>query len=114
LILLCGGLALAVSFFFRGGFAKPAAPAIFLLLIISVGDFWGRFASLHVAMVGPRERSLWEISAHGGAPHPLLQGWNKTSVEEEGTWTPDGKHFLFSSNQNGQRNLWVLPENRGF
>jgi len=52
LILLCGGLALALSFFFRGGSLKPAAPAIFLLLIISVGHFWGRLASLLVASVG--------------------------------------------------------------
>ena len=52
LILLCGGLALALSFFFRGGSLTPAAPAIFLLLIISVGHFWGRLASLLIAMVG--------------------------------------------------------------
>ena len=52
LILLCGGMALALSFFFRGGSLKPAVPAMFLLLIISVGHFWGRLASLLVAMVG--------------------------------------------------------------
>jgi len=51
-ILLCGGLALALSFFFRGGPLKPAAPAVFLLLIIPVGHLWGRLASLLVAMVG--------------------------------------------------------------
>lgn len=63
---------------------------------------------------GTRENVLWEIAANGGAPHPLLQGWNKTPQEREGTWTPDGKNFLFSSYQNGHRNLWALPENRGF
>ena len=52
LILLSGGMALALSFFLRGGSLKPAAPAIFLLLIISVGHFWGRLVSLLVAMVG--------------------------------------------------------------
>jgi K+-sensing histidine kinase KdpD len=52
LILLCGGMALALSFFFRGGSLKPAVPAMFLLLIISVSHFWGRLASLLVAMVG--------------------------------------------------------------
>jgi K+-sensing histidine kinase KdpD len=50
--LLCGGMALALSLFFRGGSLKPAAPAMFLLLIISVGHFWGRLVSLLVAMVG--------------------------------------------------------------
>jgi len=52
LILLCGGMALALSFFFRGGSLKPAVPAMFLLMIISVSHFWGRLASLLVAMVG--------------------------------------------------------------
>jgi len=52
LILLCGGMALALSHFFRGGSLKPAAPAMFLLLVISVGHFWGRLVSLLVAMVG--------------------------------------------------------------
>jgi K+-sensing histidine kinase KdpD len=52
LILLSGGMALALSFFLRGGSLKPAAPAIFLLLIIPVGHFWGRLASLLVAMAG--------------------------------------------------------------
>ena len=61
-----------------------------------------------------REDSIWEISADGGAPHPLLPGWNKSPEDGDGRWTPDGKHFLFSSNQNGPRSLWVLPENRGF
>jgi K+-sensing histidine kinase KdpD len=52
LILTCGGLALAFSFFFREGSIKPAAPATFLLLIISVAHLWGRLASLLVTMVG--------------------------------------------------------------
>jgi len=51
-ILLCGGLALALSFSFREGSVRPAALAIFLLLIISVGHFWGRLASLLVALSG--------------------------------------------------------------
>ena len=51
-ILLCGGLALALSFFFRGGSVKPVAPAIFLLIVISVAHFWGRLAGLFVAVLG--------------------------------------------------------------
>src|SRR6516162_5260615 len=51
-IFFCSGLALALSFFFRGGSLKPAAPAIFLLVIISVAHFCGRLASLLVAVVG--------------------------------------------------------------
>jgi len=51
-VLLCGGLALALSFLFRGGSVKPAAPAIFLLIVISIAHFWGRLVSLFVAVAG--------------------------------------------------------------
>ena len=51
-ILVCSGLALALSFYFRESSVKPAAPAVFLLLIISVAHVWGRLAGLLVALVG--------------------------------------------------------------
>jgi len=51
-VVLCGGLALALSLLFRDGLAKPAVLAIFFLVIISVAHFWGRVASLLVAIVG--------------------------------------------------------------
>jgi len=51
-ILLCGALAFVLSLFFRDGTLKPAVPAIFLLVIISVAHFYGRLASLVVAVVG--------------------------------------------------------------
>lgn len=51
-VVLCSGLAFGLSLFFREGAAKPAVPAVFLLVIISVAHFSGRFASLLVAIVG--------------------------------------------------------------
>ena len=51
-IVLCGGLAFALSLFFRDGAQKPAAPAIFLLVVILVAHFFGRLASLLVTVAG--------------------------------------------------------------
>jgi K+-sensing histidine kinase KdpD len=51
-IILCGGLALGLSLFFRDSSVKPAIPAIFVLAIISVAHFCSRLASLLVAIVG--------------------------------------------------------------
>jgi len=48
-IILCGGLALDLSLFFRDSSVKPA---IFVLAIISVAHFCSRLASLLVAIVG--------------------------------------------------------------
>jgi K+-sensing histidine kinase KdpD len=51
-IVLCGGLALSLSLFFRDTGVKPAIPAIFVLAIISVAHFCSRLASLLVAILG--------------------------------------------------------------
>ena len=51
-ILPWGALAFALSLLFREGALKPAAPAIFLLVIILVAHFSGRLASLPVAILG--------------------------------------------------------------
>jgi eukaryotic-like serine/threonine-protein kinase len=50
--------------------------------------------------------SLWEVSADGKNPHPLLSGWSNSSSECCGVWTPGGKHFVFSS----QGSIWELQE----
>ena len=64
-ILVCGGLALALSFYFRKSSVKPAAPAVFLLLIISVAHVWGRLASLFVAILGGLVFAAFLFEPHG-------------------------------------------------
>jgi Tol biopolymer transport system component len=48
--------------------------------------------------------SVWEMGADGSGLHQLLAGWHNPSDECCGTWTPDGKFFLFASG--GQ--IWAL------
>ena len=54
--------------------------------------------------------SLWEVWANGRNLHPLLPGWNKPPSECCGSWTPDGRYFLFQSDRGGSANIWVIPE----
>ena len=56
--------------------------------------------------------SLWEVSADGSNPHPLLSGWSDPSAECCGNWTPDGKYFLFTSRRNGVENIWAIREEK--
>jgi Tol biopolymer transport system component len=56
--------------------------------------------------------SLWEVSADGKNLHPLLSGWNNPSAECCGSWTPDGKYFLFQSQRGGTSNIWAIREER--
>ncbi len=54
--------------------------------------------------------SLWEVSADGANLHPLLSGWSNPHNECCGTWTLDGKYFLFQATRNGRTNIWAVRE----
>lgn len=54
--------------------------------------------------------ALWEISAQGQNPHPILPEWNRPPQEIAGNWTPDGRYFVFESTQNNAQNIWALRE----
>ena len=54
--------------------------------------------------------SLWEASVDGNHPHPILPGRSSSPAECCGSWTPDGKYFLYQSTQNGRTDVWALRE----
>jgi serine/threonine protein kinase/Tol biopolymer transport system component len=57
---------------------------------------------------------LMEVHADGSDMHPLLPGWNNPPQECCGSWTPDGKYYVFLSTRNLVSNVWILPEKSGF
>ena len=58
--------------------------------------------------------SIWEVKADGGDLHPLLPGWNRPPAECCGSWTPDGKYFVFQSTHGGRSDIWALREQGKF
>src|SRR5215831_10181161 len=54
--------------------------------------------------------SLWEVSADGTNPHPLLKDWNATPAECCGNWSADGNYFVFQSWRNGRADIWIMRE----
>jgi Tol biopolymer transport system component/predicted Ser/Thr protein kinase len=54
--------------------------------------------------------SIWEVKADGRDLHPLLAGWNSPPAECCGSWTPDGKYFVFQSTHGGRSDIWALRE----
>jgi serine/threonine protein kinase/WD40 repeat protein len=62
------------------------------------------------AVTDNNRRSLWEVSADGTNLHPWLSGWNNPPTECCGSWTPDGKYFLFTSRRSGVDNIWAVRE----
>jgi len=50
--------------------------------------------------------ALWEARADGSDVKPVLAGWDACC----GSWTADGKYFIFSSSRGGSWNLWAMRE----
>ena len=55
-------------------------------------------------------RELWEVRADGTGLHRLLGGWNHSPAECCGTWTPDGRYYIFQSYRDGASNIWIMPD----
>jgi len=53
---------------------------------------------------------LWELSADGTHLHQMFPGWHTGTGECCGSWTPDGKYFVFESG--GQ--IWAAREQGSF
>jgi Tol biopolymer transport system component len=57
--------------------------------------------------------SLWEVGADGSGLHPLFEGWHDPPQECCGSWTPDGRYYIFQVSQSrpaNVTNLWALAE----
>jgi len=86
------------------------------LVTVAGIPFWlrsapdGRVLRFTIGNPEAEVRSLWEVSADGSNLHPLLPAWNEPSTECCGSWSPDGKYFVFQSSRNGRNNIWVLTE----
>jgi DNA-binding winged helix-turn-helix (wHTH) protein/Tol biopolymer transport system component len=64
--------------------------------------------------------SLWEVSHEGTGLHPLLPGWNGGARADAGlvdgpinlccgSWTPDGRYFVFQVTRGGRSDIWSMP-----
>jgi serine/threonine protein kinase/Tol biopolymer transport system component len=59
-------------------------------------------------------RSIWQASADGTDLHAVLAGWGNSPNECCGSWTPDGKYFVFQATGDGVENLWAIRERGDF
>jgi Tol biopolymer transport system component/DNA-binding winged helix-turn-helix (wHTH) protein len=67
-----------------------------------------RFTLAHTP--GGESEALWEISSDGGNLRELLPNWTRPASECCGSWTSDGRYFIFTSSHGGRSNIWVLRE----
>lgn len=68
------------------------------------GANWGSFADETVGS------SLWEVAADGTHLHRLFPEWKDPQCC--GTWTRDGKYFVFEVSSSGVTTIWAVREKR--
>lgn len=62
--------------------------------------------------------SLWEVGRSGVNPHALLADWPFKTTACCGSWTADGKYYIFQASQTVSStnivvtSLWALPESK--
>jgi DNA-binding winged helix-turn-helix (wHTH) protein/Tol biopolymer transport system component len=80
----------------------------------------GKRLRLTVFDVPTSTTSIWEVAREGTDLHPLLPGWpggDKPGAGPAdgpislccGSWTPDGKYFVFQTTQGGRSEIWSIP-----
>ncbi len=59
--------------------------------------------------------AIWEVSADGSNLHAFLPEWAKPPAGECcGTWTPDGRYYLFVLERTGRNGIWAFREQASF
>jgi serine/threonine protein kinase/Tol biopolymer transport system component len=84
-----------------------SAPGVPYLFHYSPGERHLRFT---VWDVKQNRYSIWEASPDGSNFRRFLPEWNPGGTECCGTWTPDGKYYVFQATVAGSTNLWALRE----
>jgi Tol biopolymer transport system component/DNA-binding winged helix-turn-helix (wHTH) protein len=60
-----------------------------------------------------QSNSIWEVRSDGTQLRPVLPGWNKPPDECCGSWTPDGRYFVFQATRDETTSIWALQEGTG-
>jgi len=58
--------------------------------------------------------TIWEVPTVGGEPRQLLADWNPDHFVRYGSWTPDGRWFVFQASRPDGNELWALRDERNW
>jgi Tol biopolymer transport system component/DNA-binding winged helix-turn-helix (wHTH) protein len=82
--------------------------------------FWLRWspdgARLRLTLLNSETHTstVWQVGSDGSGAHMLLDNWNSAPPAECcGSWTDDGRYYVFQSARAGSNNIWAIPEHGG-
>ena len=73
----------------------------------------GQRVRFSVGDITQNTSSIWEVNSDGSGLHALLPDWNDVSSKCCGTWTVDGRYYIFQATENAMGssgNLFALAE----
>lgn len=79
--------------------------------------FWLRWSPdgklLRFTVIDPLNHttSIWQISASGRNLHNILPNWSAPASECCGSWTSEGRYYVFQSAKSGMNNIWAIATN---
>jgi Tol biopolymer transport system component/DNA-binding winged helix-turn-helix (wHTH) protein len=83
-------------------------------------QWWPRWSvdgkKLRFTLSNPKTQSssIWEVRSDGTHLRAVLPGWNNPPDECCGSWTPDGRYFVFQATRDGTTSIWALDERTDF
>jgi serine/threonine protein kinase/Tol biopolymer transport system component len=84
------------------------------LVTVDGAASWPRWSPdgsrLRFTVNGSNGSAIWEIASNGSGLHQILTAWNNPPAECCGSWTPDGKYFVFQSSRGGVADIWTMRE----
>jgi Tol biopolymer transport system component/DNA-binding winged helix-turn-helix (wHTH) protein len=60
-----------------------------------------------------QSNSIWEVRSDGTHLRPILPAWNNPPNECCGSWTSDGRYFIFQATRDETTSIWALREGTG-
>lgn len=70
----------------------------------------GKRLRFSLSVAATNSTSLWEMRVAGTNVHPILPGWHDPPAECCGSWTPDGRFYLFI---NADDEIYAMREKSG-
>jgi len=98
-----------------GGFAKE-------LVTVPGTPYYPRYSPdgqrirFSVGDLAQNTSTIWEVRSDGSSLHPFLPDWHAVSTKCCGSWTADGRYYIFQATRTelgSTANLWGLAEPAG-
>jgi Tol biopolymer transport system component len=69
---------------------------------------------LRLTVGGVSHNAIWEFSSDGVRSRDRSAEWHQVTDPVHGTWTPDGKYYLFQARHGSRADLWAIREGEDF